>query len=474
MTELSEFWKEMPEPPTTVREASILEAVEQGNYDPIDWVPIRIPFDSGRELCIQVAEDALSIDGVRVNVTMTTMQRIVDVLGHAFPTSKISDLIHSNATVVARACTQKPDASMAYTSRMIKHSEAVEAQIGTRVGLASTVGKDWVLTNRLCGRPDKSANYGWHDKAASYTSVGGLKLWQPLGTAHDRWHVDYSQVVRLVARNCVLDGEPRDLIELLQSSDPVVKVLSYEGSLLLDRMPGVALYKPDRWVPDDTEGTLGERCVAWCMKHLGHKEDPPGSNDSELIRKWLAPCARGYDAKRVVLGVSKTEWCAALQCAAMEACLIPGEDRPHDYRASVVELVEDTAIGRDGKMPFSGRYKPIQEVREGPFTPCVGDLAIWDRSNPSKPSTSWFRHVNRVVSFNSSDNTFQTIGGNESNKVAVAEHYLGESKLLGFIHYPQEPLKQGTPSMFTEDERKEILSQVSMSLRGMSAEIWKR
>jgi len=467
------FWDDLPEQPSEQREEMILRAVEEGRHDPIIWAPLGVGLDQGVEILLNVASDALKIDGKRVNVNMTTMQKIVDVLGHAFPTSRISDLIYLHADVVIGACTQTPDSKMAYTSRTLKHSAAVDKKIAGRAGLASTVGKDWVLSNRLVGKPDKSANYGWQDPSAAYTSPGGIKLWQNLGTAHDRWHVDYSQVVRLVSRNCMVDGEHADLMDLLRGD--LAHVLSYEGALQLDRMPGVPVHKPSPSPsPPVAGGTLGERCVEWCLQHVGHKEAPPGSNDSPLIRSWLAPCARGYGDKRIVLGLSKMNWCSAFQCAAMQACLTPDDEIPHDYRAGVVELVEDTYPGRDGKMPFAGRYIPISETRNGKFKPSVGDLAIYDRSNPAKPETSWHRHVNRVVAFHESEGIYQTVGGNEGQQVSVGENHIGHAKLLGWIHYPQaEPEPPPDAPLFTEREREQILNQVGMFLREAADAIWR-
>lgn len=468
---MSTFWQDLPEQPCEAREEAFLAAIEAGNYDPIVWTPLGVGLESGHDLLLQVASDALKIEGIRITVNMTTMQKIVDVLGHAFPTSKTSDLIRKYADIILGACTQNPDAKMAYTSRMIEHSKAVDKALAGRSGLPCTVGKDWVLSNQLVGKPDKSANYGWHSPGAQYTSPGGFKLWQNLGLAHDRWHVDYSQVVRLVSRNCLLNGEPRDLMELLQDPE-IAKLLSYEGTLKLVRMPGVPVYVPATQPPPVAGDTLGERCVAWCLQHVGHTEAPPGSNDSPLIRSWLAPCARGYENKRVVLGISKMNWCAAFQCAAMQACLMPGDEKPHDYRAGVVELVEDTYPGQDGLMPFAGRYMPIALTRVGEFRPSIGDLVIWDRSDPLKPETDWYRHVSRVVKFSASEGTFQTVGGNEGQKVAIGEHHISSTKLLGWIHYPVPNRPQVKSPLFSDAEREQILNNVGMFLRETADTIW--
>lgn len=232
----SEIVASLPERPTREREERILDAVKQGFIRPIRWTQVH-SYAPGHEAVLEVMTDALALgdesDFVRLNVNHTTAQRIADVLGAALPTSRISDLANMQATVRLRPCLQTPDAMIAYTSRMIRHSACVEERRAGREGLASTVGKDWVLTNRLVGRPDHAANYGWHDPSAP-----NGRVWQPVGLAHDRWHVDYSQVVRLVRPAVMVDGRAMPLAEVLVSP-ALSPLVSSEGPLAITRHPGV-------------------------------------------------------------------------------------------------------------------------------------------------------------------------------------------------------------------------------------------
>lgn len=239
----SEFIATLDEQPTAAREEAIIQAVRDQLYLPIQWCGIKSV--SGAHFCIlYVASDALRIgepdDFVRINVTHTGAQTIADIMGYALPTSKIADLLHEQAAVVVSPCTQSPDSKMAYTSRMLKHSQAVTTKIAGKEGLASTVGKDWILSNKLVGKPDLGVNYGWHDKSAPYTSQGGLKMWQTTGTAHNRFHVDYSQVLRLVHRWLLVDGKDM-LLENVLTDPELAPMLSYEGVLQVVRHPGVEL-----------------------------------------------------------------------------------------------------------------------------------------------------------------------------------------------------------------------------------------
>ena len=227
-----------PERPTREREEKILDAVKRGFVRPIRWAQVHA-YSPGHEAVLEVMADALALgdesDFVRLNVNHTTAQRIADVLGAALPTSRISDLANMQATVRLRPCLQTPDAMIAHTSRMIRHSACVEERRAGREGLASTVGKDWVLTNRLVGHPDHAANYGWHDPSAP-----NGRVWQPVGLAHDRWHVDYSQVVRLVRPTVIVDGTTMPLADVLVSPE-LSPLVSSEGPLAVTRHPGVPL-----------------------------------------------------------------------------------------------------------------------------------------------------------------------------------------------------------------------------------------
>lgn len=247
----SDFIATLPEAPGPDRESKILEAVCSGLALPIQWATITANYN-GHSARLQVASDALAIgegdDWVRVTVTHATAQKIADVLGAALPTSRISDLTYQQASVVLKACLQKPDASMSNTSRMVFHNQCIEAQRAGKTGLISTVGKDWVLTNQLVGHPDKAANYGWHDARAPYYSPGRDKIWQPVGLAHNLAHTDYSQTLRLVRTSVVVDDEEMSLEDVLTSS-VLYGLVSYEGPLKITRHPGVPPYTPSGAAP---------------------------------------------------------------------------------------------------------------------------------------------------------------------------------------------------------------------------------
>ncbi|AKT38807.1 uncharacterized protein CMC5_029530 [Chondromyces crocatus] len=234
--------RELPEKPSAHREDAILRAARDNRLAPITWMEVTSK-KNNRTVVLFVSADALRLGdehaSVRVTVSARTTQRIADALGCVLPTTKICDLIWEQAAVKLAPCIQSPDKAMGYTSRMIQHHDRVEKARAGRPGLIENVGKHWVLTNRLASKRDASANYGWYDHRAPYLS-GKHRVWQPLGLAHNLDHVDYSQVVRLVQQCCLVDGEERDLKEVLVDRE-LSPLVSNEGPLKFTRLPGVKL-----------------------------------------------------------------------------------------------------------------------------------------------------------------------------------------------------------------------------------------
>lgn len=254
----SEIVAELPEQPTPERESKIINFIGLGYYLEPKMIAVKSQVGD-HEATLFVMSDALMLgepdDFLRVNATMEGEQRIADLLQMTMLTSKVADLVRNAAAVQIEPQTQTPDAQMAYTSRMVKHSSAVTSAImkvvptdlatiaNGDVGLVSDVGKDWVLSNKLYGRDDLAANYGWHTKqkpssssSGPYPCPGGGYMWQTLGTAHNPKHVDYSQVIRFMSTKAIVDGRRMDFIDL--ASDPdLCALVSYEGPLKVFRHP---------------------------------------------------------------------------------------------------------------------------------------------------------------------------------------------------------------------------------------------
>ncbi|MEZ4447196.1 MAG: hypothetical protein R3B72_49410 [Polyangiaceae bacterium] len=232
----------LPAAPTLERDTLILEAVTLGFYRPIQWTPIDCS-RGGRTCIVFVADDALAVgtaaDFVRVNVRHPTAQRIADALGALLPTSRISDRAWLQADVRLPPRPQSHDSHMAYVERMLAHHDAIERVRAGRTGLVRTVGKDFVNTNLLDGRPDRCAISGWHWEGGDKRSPGGLPVIQDTtANAHFAVFTDYSQTICLCARLCVVDGRNLDLEDVMRSPE-LAHLVSDEGPLRVTRHPAV-------------------------------------------------------------------------------------------------------------------------------------------------------------------------------------------------------------------------------------------
>jgi hypothetical protein len=246
--------------PTLVsaRNAYILEQVSLGKYE-IEWAPIVVT-EKGHSATFLVSCDALKIEGVRVNVSAEMQQQIADTIGASLMTPKIADLRFANAQI---RLPPMPMGITDSTAAMLSQSKKIDDAIAQRAGsdtkgkIVATTGKNWVLTNELIGAhpSNDAANYGWHFTATgpSWKGIKGYlcdsRMTDPLtklqifviqssAEAHNRKHLDYSQIAEYVYETCVVDGQQRALTDVL--SDPALAFLgSHEGPLKILRQPNV-------------------------------------------------------------------------------------------------------------------------------------------------------------------------------------------------------------------------------------------
>lgn len=227
------------------REKQIMAAVAAGMVDH-HWWPLELS-RAGRTCKILVSRRALALSqgGQRLVVSLSynAQQGVASMLGARMLTSRISDEIWKQAstrlTPITRPWSQ--DGTMAKTSRMREQSAAVDAAVAGASGLVANEGKDWVITKRFWSEPAKrhnSANFGWYG-AGSSKSPGGLQVIQSIGLAHDRQHVDYSQLCRFVRTEVLVDGAATSYRDVL--TDPeLAPLLSDEGPLPDDAHPDLA------------------------------------------------------------------------------------------------------------------------------------------------------------------------------------------------------------------------------------------
>lgn len=238
---------DLPPNATPEREQAILDYVRAGSYE-APWAVVTSDIE-GHHGEFQVFGDALKIENVRVNVTAETEQLIADELGCLLLTPKLADLIW-----IQRDCTIKPfpRSITSTTQGMIDHSADIDkaiAQLTAQPTLIASTGKHWLIDNDMLAHPGMAENYGWHYQGHDWT--GGhefavskdpsgqlITMIQGRGWRHNKGHVDYSQICVLVSRDCTIDGNTMDLLDVLK--DPALAALAnHSGVMKVFRQPGV-------------------------------------------------------------------------------------------------------------------------------------------------------------------------------------------------------------------------------------------
>lgn len=184
---------------------------------------------AGKEhaIAFDVLPDYLAIgtdsDWVRMPMTPRTAARVAEAFGCVLPTAKMVDLTWEAAAVRREPIPLTSDRESPTTFG--QHHRLIETAgpIMPRDALIAGTKKDIVVSNRIGERPNRVAIYGWH-------RLDGRPI-QPLSVVHVNWYVDYSHGARLVYRQALVDGKPRDLKHLWQSPS-WHGALSNEGPML--------------------------------------------------------------------------------------------------------------------------------------------------------------------------------------------------------------------------------------------------
>ncbi|HRI72816.1 MAG TPA: hypothetical protein PK156_51620, partial [Polyangium sp.] len=334
------------------RDALVVNAVRNGGMVP--WKFVDIPLEGGRGY-FRAASDYLAIgeyptDWVRVPVGGKAAQEIADIIGAVLPTAYMVDLIWRSSTKLPPQPYQDLRA-MTSTKRFVEHHQRIEKTRAGREGLLAGHKKDVVLSNKLVDKPNATAIYGWH-------AVDGSPI-QPVSTAHpEAWYSDYSHGIRYIAPEMVLDGQTVKVVDVLQdptrasvltggkaydakrkTNDAVLRLVRYPSA---GAEPSAASPQPNQPTKSPSASTdkksLGDRCVDWCLSEMAKNvaEEPPGSSTSPRIKQYFEPARRRGSEQ--LLGISKGDWCAVGQSAALATSAQPTEAVPHAYRAAVHEL----------------------------------------------------------------------------------------------------------------------------------------
>lgn len=238
--DISSWVANLPNNPSPERDKIILDAVQNGSAS-CQWFPITSSINNHKAI-FRVCDDAVRVEDengnrFRFQVSATLAQKCADLMGASFITSKISDLAYQQAQVVVGVTSLTAAPDMVTTAKSKQWNTLVEAKRKNQVGLFRDCGKAWILNNQL-STSSSAINYGFYDKSAPYIGPGGLKMWQTVGTRHDRSHTDYSQTLILMSSMCQVDDQSMTVIDVMKDKI-LAPLLSYEGVLRFTRQPGV-------------------------------------------------------------------------------------------------------------------------------------------------------------------------------------------------------------------------------------------
>ena len=185
-------------------------------------------------IVLEVMPDFLAIgsdeDFYRIPLLPMTAQRIADAFGAILPTRRLSDLAWEFAEVQMNPQPIPPSPAMTTVPVFITHNQMIEKQraaFGKPLSaLIAGHKKDIVITNRIANDANGLTRvfiYGWH-------RLDGRAI-QPLSAAHDIYYTDYSHGVRLINQQMMINGEVRNVRDVLR--DPVkYRLISDENGIM--------------------------------------------------------------------------------------------------------------------------------------------------------------------------------------------------------------------------------------------------
>jgi hypothetical protein len=219
------------------RDSAIAGFARSGDLEVV-WAPINVSVGE-HTATFRVCQDGVKLGGVRLAGSAALAQEVADILQCSLGTPRLLDESWLQATVQVPPAIITPNSSD--TSAMVTHSEKIDGYAGGSGALTMPIGKPWVLSR--AATEARAALYGWQSAVAisgvplyNSPATPGVRVVQPLSTAHAPDYVDYSSSLWFVSRDCTVDGADRDLWDILK--DPTLALLcSHEGALVNVRQP---------------------------------------------------------------------------------------------------------------------------------------------------------------------------------------------------------------------------------------------
>lgn len=219
--------------------ALVRQAVDDGAWVRWPQTIVAVPpaWSGGRDVRFVVCDDYFAIgtdvDFVRVPLDPLMAQELADRLHFVMPTPRMVDLIWLAAAVRLEPLTggqltppiaigtHAQDSPEAFW----RHSRAVDAQKGPRMGLTAGHKKDVVLSNRLLEQKNRVCIYGWHrgdpkaGDCSDFPTLPGLCPIQGVSIVHEDTYRDYAHGIRMVSTLAVVDGQTVALLDAFRTLD---------------------------------------------------------------------------------------------------------------------------------------------------------------------------------------------------------------------------------------------------------------
>lgn len=231
----------------------------------------------------------LAIDNVYIGAGAYQLQQIADSLDCMLLTPRLLDLMYAQRqwTIMPQTDYDPRMMSTAWWQRHTDHINAALQKVGYNGdGLVQSVGKPFVLTNKLLDHPGRGCNYGWHVAPGTPNPWAGVPIYraetdgserviQQPGFAHGLDQNDYASTVLLVSRQCRIDDRAMDLADVYRDAE-LAGLVSGEGALKIVRQPGVPIVAC-KVRPQGVGVGYGESGTEICPIPL---TDMPGSSSS--------------------------------------------------------------------------------------------------------------------------------------------------------------------------------------------------
>lgn len=183
------------------------------------------------EITYLVMPDVLCIGGnsdfLRIPMGPKAAVKIADKFNCVLPTKKMCDQIWKAAEIKLNPVPKGPpyDNSMLSINTFKWHNDKINSQLSSDAfgKLISGHKKDVIIDKDLLQKKDKVSIYGWF-------KTNGVAIQGPVpnSSSHEISYYDYSHGIRLVAREVMVNGKIKDIIEILSDKD-LANLISDQG-----------------------------------------------------------------------------------------------------------------------------------------------------------------------------------------------------------------------------------------------------